>query len=158
MSNITTQFSHEILNFLLGRSSYTSKPTYYIGLSKQPLGNEGSGLSEPAGGNYARLAIPNNKTSFSAAANKSVKLIKEFRYAETPADISGEWGTVTHFIISDSPTGGNILLYGALKHARTVERQSHELLEELRRRQIAEPEETGDIIELDELYTLVRKK
>jgi len=51
-------------------------------------------------------------------------------------------------------------LFCGVSHTTVVNwvRESHELLEELRRRQSAEPEETGDINALDEIYTYCTKK
>ena len=54
-------------------------------------------------------------------------------------------------------------LFCGVSHTTVVNwvRESHELLEELRKSHPAEPantDETGDIIELDEIYTFVQKK
>ena len=124
MSNITSYFSHKILDFLLGRNAYTNIPTYYVGLSKTPMGVDGAGVTAPSGGGYARLAIPNNKTSFSVAASKVVNFIQEFRFPESTDTAAGEWGDISHFTIYDSLSGGNMLLFGALREPRHMERLS----------------------------------
>jgi len=95
MSNITTQFSHKILNYLFGRVLYTNIAAYYMGVSTTPIGTDGTDATEPVGGGYARLMIPNDRTSFSAATNKKVGLVKQFQFPESIDDDAGERGMST---------------------------------------------------------------
>jgi hypothetical protein len=65
---ITTYAAHKILNYFLGNSPSLTPPTnYYIGVSSTPISTEGIGATEPTAGEYSRIAVPNDKNSFTDA-------------------------------------------------------------------------------------------
>jgi len=117
--SLTTQASNRILNHYFGQTpTFTPPAIYYMGVSSTPLNTEGIGFTEPVGGGYQRLALPNDKNTFAFANNKMVTLAQEFRFpiSATP------WGNMTHFFITDAATGaGNVYWTGRLLHGRTVE-------------------------------------
>ncbi len=118
MTGITQYASHRILNYIFKRTSFIMPTTWYVGVSTTPVGTEGSGLREPlASAGYRRLAIPNNKLNFTVAANKIVSLAQALVFNEATAN----WGNVTHYIIADAITNGNIWFYGNLQAERNVE-------------------------------------
>lgn len=87
---------------------------YYIGLSKTAPNLSGGGVSEPtSSAGYARVELIN----LSAPANGVVKNNANIDFAES----TGDWGTLTHYVIFDAKTGGNLLMYGLLTAKRTVE-------------------------------------
>ena len=115
---ITTWASNRILDHLLGRSPLLTPPAnFFIGVSSTPISTEGIGMTEPSGGGYQRLAIPNDKNSFTFAENKMVTLAKEFRFSNSTTP----WGVMTHFFIADALSGGNVWWSGRLVHSRNVE-------------------------------------
>lgn len=87
--------------------------SYYIGLSKTAPNLSGGNVSEPSGGGYARVKL----ASLGAPSNGLVSNTSDINFAESTA----AWGTVTHFVIYDALTGGNLLMYGSLTTSRTVE-------------------------------------
>jgi hypothetical protein len=122
MAHISTYACHKILDFLLGRESFTVPNTYFLALSSTPLGADGAGLTEPVGMGYSRLAIQNNKSGFSIANNKVVSIINEFIFAEA----TQPWGRMTHFALLDNQN--NIWFYGALQQSIDVEIESSPIL------------------------------
>jgi hypothetical protein len=114
---ITTARANAVLDHLLGKAQLAPPADYYLGMSLTPLSAEGIGATEPTAGEYARVRLPNDKNTFASAANNKVGLAKEFKFAKALV----EWGTCTHFFISDSPTGGNVWWCGKLTYPRTVE-------------------------------------
>ena len=115
---ITTWASNQILDHLLGRAPLLTPPAnYFMGVSSTPISSEGIGMTEPSGGGYQRLAIPNNKNSFTMAADKMVTLATEFRFPNSTTP----WGVMTNFFIADALTGGNVWWSGSLIHSRNVE-------------------------------------
>ena|GEM_PF-5698403 len=112
---ITTYASNRILNFLFGRESFTIPTIFYLGLSANPLGNEGTGFKEPTDTSYNRLVILNNKTSFSSANNRFVFFNKDFEFSQSDED----WGILTHFMIFDE--SNNIWFYGNLQEPLDIE-------------------------------------
>lgn len=112
----TTYTDNTFLNLMFGATAYTAPATLYVGLSTTTPAVGGTGITEPVGNAYARVAVTNNVTNFPAAASGS----KSNGTTITFPTATGTWGTVTYFFISDASTAGNILGYGVLNTAQTV--------------------------------------
>ncbi len=111
---LTTVAANKILDYFFGGVALTPPTTYHIGLSTTAMDIEGVGYTEPTATKYKRLAVPNDKVSFTDAANKTVTFKKEFRY-ET-AEVT--WGNLQHYLISDAATGGTVWWGGSLTRSR----------------------------------------
>lgn len=85
----------------------------YLGFSKTAPNLSGGNVSEPSGNGYSRVAL----NSLGAPSNGLVSNTAAVEFAESTA----AWGTLTHYVIYDAATGGNLLMYGALTSSRTVE-------------------------------------
>lgn len=114
---ITTYQANRLNNYLFGATSFTPNGTYYIGLSTTAINADGTGVTEPTGGGYQRVAVTNNKTNFTDSTGGTVQNKVQFEFPESTT----AWGTITHVFIVDSLTGGNILYYDALTTPRTVQ-------------------------------------
>lgn len=87
---------------------------YYIGLSSTAPNVNGTGVTEPAGAaGYARVKL----SDLGAPANGVVSNTADINFPESTAS----WGTVSHFVIFDAQNDGNLLMYGALSTARSIE-------------------------------------
>lgn len=117
---ITYYASNRIMNRYFGSTTLTPAVTYYMGVSTTVPQPDGTGVTEPVDVAYARVPITNNKVSFTVASLGSVENDIEFQFAEAQAD----WGTITHFVLYDSLTAGNLEIYGVLTSPRTVEDQT----------------------------------
>ena len=107
----TTYFLNLVAGNVFGSKKSPAIPAnYYIGVSKT---NPASSVSEPSGGAYARMQL----TGLGAPSNGVVTNPADISFPESTA----VWGTVTHFVIYDAATGGNLLMHGALTSARSVE-------------------------------------
>jgi hypothetical protein len=124
LSGISTFASHRILDFLLGRTAFAVPSIFHIGLSSTPLGVDGIGATEPADPNYRRVAISNDKVSFSVAANKIISIIRDFTFPLS----SVNWPRCTHFLIYDNNVGGNIWFYGELQTSIDAQIDSQAIL------------------------------
>lgn len=102
---------NQILDHVLRNTAYTSPTTVYLALSTADPTEAGSGMTEPSGNGYARQAI-----TFGAAAAGQIQNTSTHDFTAA----GGNWGTLTHFAIYDAVTAGNILYYGALDTARTI--------------------------------------
>lgn len=111
----TTYFLNLVAGNVLGTKTQPSIPTtYYIGLSKSTPDLDGTGVSEPdTSGAYSRIEL----TDLSEPVSGVVTNSQEIAFEES----TSSWGTVTHFVIYDAPTGGNLLMFGPLKASRTIE-------------------------------------
>lgn len=113
--------SNANLDFDFGKTSYNPPTTYYLGLSTTPIDRNGSGATEPsASAGYSRVAITNNKTAFSQSSNGELYNTGTIEFQESTAT----WGTITHYFLSDSQTGGNIRFYEAFSTPRVVSESS----------------------------------
>lgn len=104
------------LSSSFGGIPFAPETTYYIGLSNNATVSE-LNFTEPTGGGYTRVALPNNADSFNAPSNKSVstKISIEF---PTSTDT---WGTVYAIGIYDSAlSNGKLLYYEELSIPREV--------------------------------------
>lgn len=94
--------------------------TIYVALSTANPTAAGSGLAEPSGNGYARVAVTNNTTNFPAASAGSKSNGTEIAFA-TP---TGSWGTVTHAALFDASSGGNMLDFFALDASKAIDASS----------------------------------
>lgn len=111
----TTYFLNCVAGNLFGTDTSPAIPTaYYIGLSTTEPTIDGSNVSEPStGAGYGRVLLEN----LSAPTNGVVTNTANISFEESTAN----WGTITHFVIYDAASGGNLLMYGALSTPRVVE-------------------------------------
>jgi len=107
-------WENEILDHIFGKGSYTP-PTIYVGLSTADPGEDGSGLSEPSGGNYARVATA--AADWNAAAAGVIDNANDIVFNEA----TGSWGNITHAALFDAETGGNLLASGALLQSKQID-------------------------------------
>lgn len=111
----TTYFLNNIMgNVFTTKTDPTLPINYYIGLSTSAPSLDGSGVSEPASSaGYARVRLSN----LSEPINGVITNQSAVSFEESISD----WGLITHFVIYDSLTGGNLLMYDALSASRSVE-------------------------------------
>jgi len=116
-TSITEAASNKALDFLFGGMTFTLPATYYLGVSSTPINPNGTGISEPTTSDYGRIVIPNDKESFANAIDRNVTFAKELRSPTSQV----AWGRMTHYFLSDAPTGGNIWFVGELLYPRNVQ-------------------------------------
>lgn len=110
----TTHFLNLVAGNLFHSKSNPGIPaTYYIGLSTAAPQINGTGAKEPGSGTgYARVAI-----TFTTPDNGVVHNLDAINFPESTAN----WGTLTHYAVYDSSSGGQMLFFGPLSSAHTVE-------------------------------------
>lgn len=113
---ITYYSANRILDRNFGGTAYTPPSTMYFGLSTTAIQIDGTGATEPVGGNYSRVSLVNDKTNWGVASNGSLTNLVAVTFPES----SASWGTITHVFISDASSGGNIWFFDALSPSRTV--------------------------------------
>ena len=110
---------NKILNRYFGNTADSVATTLYIGLSSTPINADGTGTTEPTGGGYTRVAVTNNKTSFSVASNGELRNAIEITFPEATAT----WGNITHVFIAEGASSAPIYA-DALPTPRSVQAQS----------------------------------
>lgn len=121
MGSFTDYTEEKILDFLFGAVSYTPPSSLYIGLSSTAINEDGTGVSEPSGGGYARAEVANDMFTWKSVVQGDLEQSqKKNNISIEFPEATAEWGTMTHFFIADALTEGNILAYGALNEDITI--------------------------------------
>ena len=109
----TTYFANCIMGNLFKTNTNPGLPSvFYIGLSTTEPTTGGANVTEPADTAYSRVKL----TSLSAPVDGVIYNTEQIGFADSTVD----WGTITHFVIYDAQTGGNLLVYNTLDKQRTV--------------------------------------
>jgi hypothetical protein len=103
------------LDYVLGTPGFLPS-TVYIGLLLVAPNSDGTGVSEPVGGSYTRVAVANNSTQWPAAVSR----VKTHANDITFPTATGNWGTLNHFGIFSGATGANLKIYNALDVPRVI--------------------------------------
>ena len=113
----TTYFSNCIMGNLFKTNTNPGLPSvFYIGLSTTEPTTGGANVTEPDDTAYSRVKL----TSLSAPVDGVIHNTEQIGFADSTVD----WGTITHFVIYDAQTGGNLLVYNTLDKPRTVQADS----------------------------------
>ncbi|MDD6837347.1 MAG: hypothetical protein PUF04_09385 [bacterium] len=117
---ITTYFMNLLANYTLGGRRTVALPTkLYIGLSSTTPSINGSGVTEPAissSTGYARTELPQLTNAVNGTVSNDGMI-------SMPESVTA-WGTMTHWVIYDSASGGNLLMYGAFENPKSVTAQA----------------------------------
>ena len=116
MAGFFTDYSNnKVLDLFFGAISFTPPPTLYVGLAQNTANKRGL-TSEPTGGGYTRVALPNSSTNFPTAnfGTKSNALAITF-----PAP-TADWGTVQSLFLADAPAGGNVVAMADLTVPKAI--------------------------------------
>ncbi|MBK1883661.1 hypothetical protein JIN85_14665 [Luteolibacter pohnpeiensis] len=116
MSALSDYLENKLADHILGGSDYTRPATVYLALYTAGPTDAGGG-TEVSGNGYARASVTNNNTNFPGASAG----LKANGAAITFSAATGAWGSITHFAIFDSSSGGNMLIHGALTTSKVVE-------------------------------------
>lgn len=118
MGSFGNYLEDKLLDHVFGNTAYSAPATIYIGLSKADPLDDGSGIDEPVGGNYSRVAVTNNTTNWP----NSVAGAKSNGTAITFPTASAGWGVCTHFFLYTTASGaGNLLGHAQLTNSKTVD-------------------------------------
>lgn len=98
-----TTIANALIDHILRNQSWTSIPTVYTGLATAFTDTET--YTEVSGNAYARTAATFDAAASGATQNSS---------AVTFPEATGAWGTITHVILADASTSGNVITAVAL--------------------------------------------
>jgi hypothetical protein len=123
MSAASNYTEDRTLDFWLKNNSQssTSPATVYVALfnSDDSAGSTAENLEagtltdECTGGAYARQSV-----TFGTISNGSVSSNADVTF---PAATDANWSTITHIAVMDASSAGNVLFYGSLTSAKTIE-------------------------------------
>ena len=110
IGTISNFLEEALLNHVFN-TPYTPPTTVYVGLSTADPLDDGSGLAEPVGNAYARVA-----GTFGAAASRQLSNSGTLTFPTA----TGPWGTATHYAIFDALTAGNVMASAALNAPQSI--------------------------------------
>jgi len=113
-----------LLNAMFGKTSnfgaLASAPAIYVGLSSTTPGEDGTNVTEPSGGGYARVATVAGDWNAATLADPSV--LDNLNAVTFPV-ATADWlaaANLTHAVYYDAATAGNYLGFGLLAVAKPV--------------------------------------
>jgi hypothetical protein len=107
MSGFSDYWENEVLDHLFGKGTY-APPVLYVALSTADPRDDGTGVAEPTGGSYARVATAAGDWTAASQGRVCNADIVTFTQATAP------WSTITHFALYDADLGGHLLASGPL--------------------------------------------
>ncbi|NBP80057.1 hypothetical protein EBU58_04940 [bacterium] len=117
---------NKLIDQLFRGQSAPTTSNLYVGLLTAAPSDSGGG-TEVATGSYARVAVTSSLANWAgtqAAASTSASSGTGGQTSNNNAITfptpTASWGTVTHFGIYDASTGGNLLFWGQLTIAKTI--------------------------------------
>lgn len=116
MGAATNYLEAKLVDHSLGTTAYTKPTAVYLGLHTSDPGETGSTSAEvsTSGTSYARQTVTFGSASTpsgTAATNATV----------TFPTATASWGSITHISINDASSAGNMLYYGAVTTAKTID-------------------------------------
>jgi hypothetical protein len=108
---MTNYLEDALLNEVLRATNYVAPATIYSGLFTAAPGEAGGG-TEVSGNAYARQSM-----AFGAPAGGICGNSADVLY---PVATPATWGSITDFALFDAVTAGNMVIYGALTAAKTI--------------------------------------
>jgi hypothetical protein len=115
-----------VINHLFRTDTFAKPSAIYVGLIKfyeadkveAMTGTTVSVAKEASGGAYARIAVTQNDSNWSAAsAGGATSNSNAITFPTATAD----WGNISGVFVADALSGGNLLLHGALTTPRDVQ-------------------------------------
>lgn len=126
MSAMSDVLENRLVDHIFRAQTFAAPTNLFIGLLTAAPSDAGGG-TEVSGNNYGRATVAcslanwaGTQSAGSTVASSGTGGQTSNNNAITFATPSGTWGTVTHFGIYDAVTGGNLLFWGALTIAKTI--------------------------------------
>lgn len=126
MSAMSDYLENKLVDQLFRGQAFSFPATLHVGLLTSAPTDAGGG-TEVSGGSYARVGVTASLANFagtqsagSTTASSGSTGATSNNGAITFPTPSAGWGTVTHFGIYDAATAGNLLFYGSLTIAKTI--------------------------------------
>lgn len=126
MSAMSDFLENRLIDQLFRGQAAPTTTTLHVGLLTAAPSDSGGG-TEVSGGSYARVAVTSSLANWAGTQAAGSTVASSGSGGQTsnngaitfPTPSAG-WGNVTHFGIYDAATGGNLLFWGALTIAKTI--------------------------------------
>lgn len=126
MSAMSDFLENRLIDQLFRGQAAPTTSTLHVGLLTTAPSDTGGG-TEVSGGSYTRVAVTSSLANFAGTQSAGSSIASSGSGGQTSNNVAitfatptATWGTVTHFGIYDAASGGNLLFYGALTIAKTI--------------------------------------
>jgi hypothetical protein len=126
MAAMSDYLENKLVDCVLRGQAYTPPSNVYVALYTASPADAGGG-TEVSGGAYARVAVAGALANWAGtqgagttAASSGSSGTTSNNGAVTFPTPTANWGSIVAWGILDAQTGGNLLFYGALTNAKTV--------------------------------------
>ena len=126
MSAMSDFLENKLIDQLFRGQTAPTTTTLYVGLLTAAPSDSGGG-TEATGGSYARVAVSSSLANWAGTQSAGSTVASSGTGGQTSNNAaitfptpSATWGTVTHFGIYDAASGGNLMFWGALTIAKTI--------------------------------------
>lgn len=126
MAGFTNYAENKLIDWFLRAQSFTAPTTVYVALFTATPSDTGGG-TEVSGGSYARVAVTSSLANWAGTQSAGSTSASSGTGGQTSNNASitfpaptANWGSITSFAVFDASTSGNMLFYGALGTAKTV--------------------------------------
>jgi hypothetical protein len=128
MSAMSNYLENKIIDHVFRGVSFSMPTNLYVALYTAAP-SDAVGGTEVAGSNYARAGLAPSIANWAATNGATLTTNPSSGTGATtsnnvaiPFNVpSGSWGTVTHFAVFDSLSGGNMLFWGALSASKLIQ-------------------------------------
>lgn len=125
MSQMSDYLENKLVDHLFRAGTFAKPAVIAVGLFTASPADAGGG-TEVTGGTYARVQQNPSDTNWAAtqggtsgASSGSTGTTSNATVITFPTPSAG-WGLVTHFGIYDAASGGNLIMFGTLGTAKTI--------------------------------------
>jgi hypothetical protein len=126
MSAFSNYLENKLIDHVFRGQVYTPPANIFVGLLTASADDASPG-TEVSGGSYARVSVPGSLAAWagtqsagSTAASSGTSGATSNNGVVTFPAPSANWGSASHFGLFDAASGGNLLFYGALSTAKTI--------------------------------------
>ncbi len=109
--SLSNYMENALIDLLFANAPFTPISPLYVGLSTTAIADDGSGITEPVGGAYARVAVGNRDFNSWPAAVGGIKSNGTLIAFPTA---TAAWGTIRDFFVADASSGGTVYVKGTL--------------------------------------------
>ena len=126
MAALSNYAENKLIDLLFRGQLFTPPSTLYFAAFTAMPADTGGGV-ECSGGSYGRVAVTASLTNFAGTQGAATTTPSSGSSGTTSNNIdiqfpspTASWGTVVGMAVFDAPSGGNMLIYGPISPAKTV--------------------------------------
>lgn len=125
-ASMADYLENKLVDHTFRGTAYTAGANIFVGLSTSACSDSATG-TEVTGGSYARVSVTSNTTNWAGTQSAGSTAVSSGTGGTTsnngaitfPAP-TANWGSVTHVIMMDASSAGNILFCIALTTGKTI--------------------------------------